>query len=356
MSPTPPHRLQIEERGLRHASFAGATPSMLADLQRRAPAPNLFDGCCRRFGIRPGFDLSVFDFTMSCGFPEGGTAPPGLTVTVMLDGAGEGFLCQPGQPASDVPIPYASGLTYLCYSEVPVVGRSRLPAGCRFRAAELRLALPFLDSIGMLADFRGAGPGHPLCRVTSEGVWIGVVPTPEPLAGTAAELVRTALSGECHDLLIEKATLDILTTAMALMRRPPVPADFAPRDGARLRHARDLILADPAKPWTIRGLSRQVGLNEKKLKSGFRAQFHNSVKGVIQDARLSAAHVLLTRQGASVTAAALAVGYANPSHFAMLFRRRYGVPPAALLGRAAVELCPREPAAAEPAALPEARW
>jgi AraC-like DNA-binding protein len=58
---------------------------------------------------------------------------------------------------------------------------------------------------------------------------------------------------------------------MALMRHPPIPADCAPRGWLGCA-ARDLILADPARPWRIRSLARPVGLNEKKLKSGFRSQ------------------------------------------------------------------------------------
>ncbi len=35
----------------------------------------------------------------------------------------------------------------------------------------------------------------------------------------------------------------------------------------------------------------------------------------------------MLRKGWSVTETSLAVGYANPSHFAKLFRRHYGIAP-----------------------------
>ncbi|MBS7810300.1 helix-turn-helix transcriptional regulator [Roseococcus pinisoli] len=87
----------------------------------------------------------------------------------------------------------------------------------------------------------------------------------------------------------------------------------------------DLTLYD-----MLMGLARQVGLNEKKLKAGFRTQFGTSVIGFLQDVRLRAAHRLLLEGRSSVTEVAMAVGYANPSHFALMFRRRYGVSPSAL--------------------------
>ncbi|WP_404979788.1 helix-turn-helix domain-containing protein [Caulobacter segnis] len=47
----------------------------------------------------------------------------------------------------------------------------------------------------------------------------------------------------------------------------------------------------------------------------------------MQDQRLWRARALMTEQEVSVIEAALQVGYANPSHFARLYRRAFGVSP-----------------------------
>ncbi|MDR6623850.1 AraC-like DNA-binding protein [Caulobacter segnis] len=49
--------------------------------------------------------------------------------------------------------------------------------------------------------------------------------------------------------------------------------------------------------------------------------------GYLQDQRLQAARTLLIEQGASVTEAALQVGYVNLSQFARLYRGAFGVSP-----------------------------
>jgi AraC-like DNA-binding protein len=66
---------------------------------------------------------------------------------------------------------------------------------------------------------------------------------------------------------------------------------------------------------------------------GFRILVGRTVHAYLEDTRLGAAALLLAGGVTSVTEAALAAGYANPSHFAKLFRRRHGVPPARWLRR-----------------------
>jgi len=328
-----PPRFVLEERRLRHAAADGPPCSLLSELQSRMPEAVASTGICRRFGIRPGFDLTVYDLVLAAERMEGGAVEPGLTVSILLDAAGAGSLSEPDHPVSIV---YAGGMTYFCFGEVPVRGRSRHPANARFRAIELRLSLSFLESLGMLEAFRAAGPDHPLCRACRPGVWIGMVPTPAALSETTAQLVGWDAGPEAGgDLLLEKGAVDALAAAMALMRRPPDPACAVSCGSGRMEQARALIEADPGRNWTIRALARAVGVNERKLKSGFRARFGLPVHAWLTRARLQAAHALLAEGRRSVTEVSLAVGYANPSHFALLFRRCYGIAPSALLAGAA---------------------
>ncbi|MFX7804591.1 AraC family transcriptional regulator, partial [Acinetobacter baumannii] len=76
---------------------------------------------------------------------------------------------------------------------------------------------------------------------------------------------------------------------IGLMRRPVQRRGTPGRDTRRLAEARALILGDLARNWTIRDIARAVGLNEKKLKSGFRDAYGLPVHGFLQRARLDAA-------------------------------------------------------------------
>jgi AraC-like DNA-binding protein len=83
-------------------------------------------------------------------------------------------------------------------------------------------------------------------------------------------------------------------------------------------------------PPSLPELARHVGLNEFKLKTGFRTLFGTSVFAYLRAQRMELARRLLVQRGQSVTEVALRVGYANPSKFALAFRKHFGFPPSAL--------------------------
>lgn len=87
-----------------------------------------------------------------------------------------------------------------------------------------------------------------------------------------------------------------------------------------------LLASRYGEPWTIATLSREVGLNERKLKHGFRTIVGCTIHDCLTGARLDAAAHMLA-DGASVTETALAVGCNNLSHFAKACRRRHGATP-----------------------------
>lgn len=82
-----------------------------------------------------------------------------------------------------------------------------------------------------------------------------------------------------------------------------------------------------AEPWTIKRLSREVGINECKLKQGFRELLKTTVHSCLTDIRISQACKLLIFSTESVTAVGLQTGYTNPSHFTRVFRQKIGKTP-----------------------------
>ncbi|NJK61978.1 MAG: helix-turn-helix transcriptional regulator [Synechococcaceae cyanobacterium SM2_3_1] len=77
-------------------------------------------------------------------------------------------------------------------------------------------------------------------------------------------------------------------------------------------------------------LARQVGLNDFKLKRGFRAMLGTTVFGYLQTYRMEQVQYLLLDRRLSVAAIAQRVGYVNPSAFWAAFRRHFGTTPKAL--------------------------
>ncbi|AFY58528.1 DNA-binding domain-containing protein, AraC-type [Rivularia sp. PCC 7116] len=102
-------------------------------------------------------------------------------------------------------------------------------------------------------------------------------------------------------------------------------------DIERIYYAKDILLARWQNPPSLLELAREVGLNDYKLKIGFRHCFKTTVLGTLQDYRMEQARQLLTEGSFTVTAIARTVGYTNRSHFAAAFKRKYGVNPSVYL-------------------------
>lgn len=157
----------------------------------------------------------------------------------------------------------------------------------------------------------------------------------QPIAPAAFRLLDEVLHvdtrGRSRQLFLESKALELLAVLIddiELMSQARAP--FGPRDLERLEKARRLLLERMSDPPSLHELARQVGLNEVKLKTGFRSLFGATVFGYLRAQRMESARRLLVQRGSSVTEVALRVGYTNPSKFAAAFRKHFGFAPSAL--------------------------
>ncbi|MBD2153015.1 AraC family transcriptional regulator [Leptolyngbya sp. FACHB-16] len=105
-----------------------------------------------------------------------------------------------------------------------------------------------------------------------------------------------------------------------------------PSDIERLHEAKHILLRDLNNPPSLLELARQVGLNDYKLKVGFRSIFGTTVFGYVRLHRLERARQLLESCDMSVTQVAATVGYSSQGHFAAAFRKQFGVNPRSIKG------------------------
>ncbi len=111
---------------------------------------------------------------------------------------------------------------------------------------------------------------------------------------------------------------------------PQLKATISKEEQERLVYARELLLLRLSHPPTIRELSLLIGLNEFKLKDGFRKLWDTSVMGFVQEQRLEAARTAIYTGGKNISEIAYGLGYAHPQHFHRAFKKRYGVTPKSL--------------------------
>lgn len=98
-------------------------------------------------------------------------------------------------------------------------------------------------------------------------------------------------------------------------------------DIAKLVEAKEYLDQHIDDTTTLRELSRIVGLNEFKLKKGFKECFNTTIHNYLVERRLCASCILLKNNKCPVSEVAFEVGYQCPSKFINSFKKRYGVTP-----------------------------
>ena len=98
-------------------------------------------------------------------------------------------------------------------------------------------------------------------------------------------------------------------------------------DLEKIELAKDVLIHDLSKATTIPELAKRVGLNENKLKRGFKQAFGFTVNQYLISKRLEYSKVLLISGSFSILEVAEKVGYKNVSFFSKKFKEKYGILP-----------------------------
>jgi AraC family transcriptional activator of pyochelin receptor len=98
-------------------------------------------------------------------------------------------------------------------------------------------------------------------------------------------------------------------------------------DKEKIIAVRDLINERVNCPPNLSEIAKAVGLNEYKLKRGFKEIFDTTVFGYLTDQRLNLAHQYLCDTDKTAAEIAFNLGYATPQHFNNAFKKKFGTTP-----------------------------
>ncbi|MBE9112560.1 helix-turn-helix transcriptional regulator [Nodosilinea sp. LEGE 07298] len=160
-------------------------------------------------------------------------------------------------------------------------------------------------------------------------------PLVEPIAITPEmqtalwQILKCPYQGITQTLYLEAKSLELIALFLDAIDDNASAKPILHRDDLeRIHQAQQILQGDLQAPPSLVDLARQVGLNDRKLKEGFRQVFDTTVFGYLTQQRMEKACQLLVQQR-SVAAVAAAVGYASPTAFSGAFRRKFGVTPKA---------------------------
>jgi len=145
----------------------------------------------------------------------------------------------------------------------------------------------------------------------------------------ATQLAHCPYANPARIMYLKSKALELLSLVLASHTPPPCRTRFNSYEVQCLHQARNILISDLHYPPSLHNLAQNVGLNETKLKRGFKTLFGQTVYGYFRAYRMDHARRLLLESESSVSEVAAAVGYTNMSHFSAAFKERHGIKPSA---------------------------
>ena len=141
---------------------------------------------------------------------------------------------------------------------------------------------------------------------------------------SSLDLAALIVGGNVSKLRIYAATLEFLLMQLQACSEQH-QCNLPPRIRRQLREAHQCLLSDLSAPPTIAELSLEIGLNQLKLKQGFKLMYGDSIYAFFLKHRMAEAKKMLKSD--SVTDVAVSLGYSNISHFSAAFKKQYDLLP-----------------------------
>jgi AraC family transcriptional regulator, transcriptional activator of the genes for pyochelin and ferripyochelin receptors len=156
---------------------------------------------------------------------------------------------------------------------------------------------------------------------------------PLPMEQIIRCMLDTRYAGALEQTYLLSQSLELLVRVLdhgsrQMLPDPPFVKTRADRD--KLFAARDLIDGRLDDPPTLAQVGKQVGLNEYKLKRGFKELFGKTVFSYLTGQRLELAFQMLLGTERSSAEVAFALGYKTPQHFSEAFKKHFGLTPKAV--------------------------
>jgi len=145
------------------------------------------------------------------------------------------------------------------------------------------------------------------------------------------DLLKCPYDENLRKLYFENKVNDFLFEMLVqTYKTKPVAAELEPKELDAVVNARNIILSDLKKHFTIPEISQQVQLNEFKLKAGFKQQFGTGIFEFLIQARMEKARKLLIETDKPIKEIASLTGYDHLTNFITAFGRYFEVTPGSL--------------------------
>ena len=218
-----------------------------------------------------------------------------------------------------------SGESYMGTSE-ETVKRCIYPAKCDVKLIEIKMPLKKMkDNIDKICKDSG------FYNYFSEKVWCDNLKITPSINAILHQMLKCPYEESLRYLYMEGKLMELvavyLNEVMYQSKGISKSISLSKDDIKSIYKAKDILDRSITQKITLSYLSKEVCLNEFKLKKGFKGLFGMPVYTYLLDKRLELAKLFLEEKKFRVSDVANLVGYGNMSHFAAAFRKKYGVNP-----------------------------
>ncbi|WP_343521718.1 AraC family transcriptional regulator [Pedobacter sp.] len=142
-------------------------------------------------------------------------------------------------------------------------------------------------------------------------------------------IINDKHEGRAKCLFLEAKIFELIIVYLN-QHREKQNVTFKQDDINKIMLAKQLVEHNLQKPNSLIELSRKVGINDYKLKKGFKELTGYTVFGYLYKMRMEKAHYFLSKEKKSVNEVSFLVGYKNAQHFIAAFKRKYHILPGSL--------------------------
>ncbi|MDP4151335.1 MAG: AraC family transcriptional regulator [Bacteroidota bacterium] len=143
-------------------------------------------------------------------------------------------------------------------------------------------------------------------------------------------IIHCSYTGELRKMYIHCKLTELLVIVLERIAMQPVETELIhlkQYDVEKLRESRTYLMEHMEDPPTLKQLAHKVGINDFKLKKGYKQLFGTTIFGDFQRVRMAKAREFLFEGGKSIVEIALLCGYRDASNFSRAFKDYFGVPP-----------------------------
>ncbi len=185
--------------------------------------------------------------------------------------------------------------------------------------------LPLLSSFPGLTDFLDKAEAGKVVRFNEHYCRADTM-----ILSLVDSLLDCDYKDHLRKIYLESLAAEILLLSLLKITQtaPGTTISIGEEESAHIYQARELILQDMGKSFSIPALTKQMGLSLYKLNNGFKAIFGMGVTEFLLEARMARAHRVLMETNTPVSVVAENSGYSHHHAFELAFKKYFGYTPA----------------------------